>query len=141
MAKPRPAPRPDNNQLDRMELVLGRILNLFHALEGKVNSLMKTEAEMLALVKKIDDATTEQGTVLEQEGATLLKISDEMDTLLAAAKGGSISDEALGKLQALADKTSAVSESIKKQAEFSKTIAAKPDNPVPTPPPAPTPPV
>lgn len=106
----------------------------------KEDQLMAGQAEIDAALAKIDAATTQQGTVLAAQGATLQTISDEIDALIVAAQTGTITPAQLARLQALADSAAAVSTNLTAQAEFSKAIAAKgAGNPVPLPVPTPTP--
>jgi uncharacterized protein YoxC len=119
--------------------VLDRVQASLAALQRLGERIMATEQQLLDTIKKIDEATTKQGQVLQAEADTLRHISDDVDKLLVQIRSGQVSDSTLASLQAQADKIQAISDSLDKQAQFSKDLATKADNPVPAPVPNPTP--
>lgn len=87
-----------------------------------------------AAIAKIDAATTKQGEQLAEIANLTQEVSDDIDAIIAAMPEG-MPEDFVAKLQALADRSQSVSDSLDAHATFSKNIAAKwPVNPpVPTP--------
>jgi hypothetical protein len=107
---------------------------------SKENQIMATQVEIDAALGKIDAATTQQGTVLTAQAASLQKISDEMDGLIAAGASGGLTAAQFTRLQTLADSAQTVATNLTAQAAVSTAIASKgASNPVPVPVPVPTP--
>lgn len=128
-----------NEKLDAVLRQQRAILHRLGDVQESEDQIMATEQQLLDAISKIDAATTKQGTVLTAEAATLQHVSDDVDKLIATAKGAGVADSTLAALQAQADKIQAVSDSLDQQAAFSTALASKADNPTPLPVPAPTP--
>ena len=119
---------------------LDQILTLLSQLKEQGKLMADKNQEALDLLKKIDDATTAQGTALATEGTNLQTVSDNLDKLISTATAAGTPQNVLDALQAQADKVTAIGANIQKQADFSLQLASKgTSNPVPVPPPPPLP--
>ncbi len=119
---------------------LDTIITMLRDLKSQGEKLMTDLENALAALKKIDEATTKQGQVIQSDADLLQKTSDNIDALVAKLDPAHVDKSIVDGLQAAADKAQAISDSLDKQAEFAKALASKGvANPVPVPPPAPTP--
>lgn len=110
---------------------------------------MATKEEILSALAEIDAATNVQAEGLttlsagvSDIAASLTDIDGDITTLSNLVAAGGVDPNIAALVTSIKDRVSgsgaqltAVSAAIKAQADFSKTVAARTDNPVPNPPP------
>lgn len=108
-------------------------LQLLRDIKAQGEQIMASQQDALAALGKIDTATTNQGMRLGQLGDSLQETHNDITDLIAQL-GTTVPQEVLDGLNAIADKTQVISNSLDQHAEFSKEIAGKwQTNPVPVP--------
>lgn len=111
-----------------------------HDLKQLENKIMATEQQVLDALGKIDTATSKIATNLQTESTVLQTVSDEIDALKTALSNAGVSQNLIDTATALQAKVQASSDALDAQVPVLQAIAAKGVlNPVPVPPPAPTP--
>jgi small-conductance mechanosensitive channel len=116
-------------------------------IEAKENTILMDETQALALLGKIDTATTKAASGITALGTTAQGINDGLDVILAklaALPPDTVPADIIAGLQAEADKSQAVADSTDALATALAAIASKEagattTNPVPVPVPDPTP--
>lgn len=127
-------------RLDAIDQALKGQAAAIQTLQQQETKIMALTQDALDLCKKIDDATTKQGQTLQTEADSLQKVSDGLDALIAKlGTQGNVDPVIMSALQAAADKAQAISDSLDAQAAWSAALATKATDPVPAPPPVPTP--
>lgn len=120
----------------------GETKDLLRAILAQGKKIMSTQDDAIAAIAKIATETTKQGTVLAAESTTLQTISDNTDALIKQGAANGFTPDLVAQLQAQADATAAISDTIQQHADFATAIASKgAANPVPVPVPAASPPV
>src|SRR5438477_6899546 len=94
-----------------------RIISILSELQKSIKELKVTDAEVKAILDKVDLTTNQIGSNLEKvasaqstEADVVQKISDEVDALVAKAGSLGISTETASQLQAIADRLQASSD-------------------------------
>lgn len=105
-------------------------------IERKVDQIIMTDAELKALLGKIDTTTNALATNVQAIADVDQKISDEIDALLAKPDN-QLTPEVASQLQGFADRLQATSDASDAQVAVLQGIAAKGQPVVPPPPPAP----
>lgn len=127
------------------------ILTRLTHIERKVDTIIMTDAEVLAVLNQVDATTTKIGANLDtvaaaqaSEANVVQSISDEIDALVAGQGANGISDATAAKLtdianrlQTSSDNSDKVTAAIQAQVPVLTAIAAKGAPVVPAPPPPP----
>src|SRR6185369_6659679 len=90
---------------------LSEIVTRLQSIEKKVDQIIMTDAELKALLNKIDTTTNKVGENVQTIGNLTQTISDEMDAFIAAHPAGTpITAEEIAQLQGIADRQQALSD-------------------------------
>lgn len=101
--------------------------------------MAKTDEE-LALIKKVDETTSQMADTLVTESTTLQSISDRGKEILAQLQNGDVPQSVMDALGGLFTHVQAVGDNLKTTATFSDQVLKDLNNPIPGPVPPPTPP-
>lgn len=112
------------------------IITRLTTIEGKINDMILTEAQLDDLLTKIDGTTNATATNVSAIATADQKISDEIDAfVLATPAGTTLTDAQVAKLQAIADRAQLTSDASTAQVSILQAIAAKGAPAAPPPPP------
>lgn len=127
-------------QLDSLISQNTAIQNQLATIYQGVKSIMAKTDEELALIKKVDETTSQMADTLVTESTTLQSISDRGKEILAQLQNGDVPQSVMDALGGLFTHVQAVGDNLKTTATFSDQVLKDLNNPIPGPVPPPTPP-